>query len=280
MVQQLTDRELTKQIKQSGNTMKGIIPKDEFTDEEGSESINPEELLGKPKVQLLDENTVKNIYPVRVSNTIIKRVTQAINDCLTGSEDGMEYFLRDNIIGLIDVMKDNKTNSFEEYLNAVKFVTFKQAGDSNLRAYSRTFPDTVYRLHAENKPKEHLYAYANAFAKTKLVTKIQAMMMIPSHIMYQDVFHQAVKVQAEIMNDDQVSPKVRSDAANSLMTHLKQPEVKQMELSVNTKDDGAIASLTEALNALSGSQRDMMLSGKYTSKELREATIIEVEENE
>lgn len=39
-------------------------------------------------------------------------------------------------------------------------------------------------------------------------------------------------VQVELMNDESVSPKTRSDAAAHVMNHTRPPEVKKMEVSV------------------------------------------------
>ena len=125
-----------------------------------------------------------------------------------------------------------------------------------------------------------MYSYANIYAKTDVVIAVQTKMMIPTHILYQDYFAQAVKTQVEIMNDDSVSPKVRSDAANSLMTHLKQPEIKKAEIEINTKDTGVIGDLANALANLSAGQREMMLQGKTSIRDITEAVIIEVEKDE
>lgn len=238
------------------------------------------DILEPKKVEKISPETIKMLYPVKLSATVLDRYTNLMNECIDSIGEGMEEFVKENIVGFLDIMKERNTNSIEEYLNAVKFITYKQAGDTNVKAYAKVFPDKIKRMAQEKIPQAYLGNYAGIYAKSKLVTKMQAMLMLPSHIMYQDVFHNAVKVQAEIMNDPDVSPKVRSDAANSLMTHLKQPEIKQMELQIGTKNEGAIAELTEALNALSGKQRELILEGKYTTKELREAEIIEVQENE
>nr|DAK29450.1 MAG TPA: hypothetical protein [Caudoviricetes sp.] len=135
-------------------------------------------------------------------------------------------------------------------------------------------------MERDKVPNSHLYQYASIYSKNKTVVEVMAKLVVPTHIMFQDIFHQAVKVQSELMLNDKISPKVRSDAANSLMTHLKTPEVKQAELKVDVQGSGAIEQLAEALGSLSGKQSEMLREGRYSLKDIREATIIEVTEDD
>lgn len=248
----------------------------------GSEELEPDErisfeaLMEEPEVELLTEQYVRDVYPVKLPPSTIKTVTEAINECIHGFDGSAQEFLKENIVGMIDVFKDNKSRwSMKDYLNAARFITYRQMGNTVLKAYTKTFPDKVMRMEREGTPNSHLMAYASTYNRSMLVQKMYAMIMMPAHILYQDTFHQAVATQTEIMLDDKVSPKVRSDAANSLMTHLKSPEVKQAELTISTKDNGAISQLADALNSLSGNQRERILEGKYSIKDISEATIYE-----
>lgn len=238
------------------------------------------EQLINPVPTVMDVDFFKKIYPRRVNQETAEQCVQLINESIRGMDFMMRDHYRDTLISVFDVLDgSNGKYKFTDYLNAVKFVTYKLSGHSDVRAYALTFPDRVNRMAKEKVPNSHLYTYANGYAKNKLVVDIHAKLIVPTHIMFQDVFHQAVKVQASIMNDDSVSPKVRSDAANSLMTHLKQPEVKKAELEISTKDTGVIAELANALNNLGSNTAELMKSGKYTMKDLREATIINIEED-
>lgn len=245
------------------------------------EAIDSESILAEPKLDTVTVEELKQFYPVKVSNSVLEKAVEVLN----GSTEDMDYVLakefRDNCISFIDILKNSKSRvSFEDYVNACKFATFKMAGNTDVRAYALTFPDRVRRLEREKKPNSHLYQYANIYAKNKTVTEVLAKLMIPTHVLYQDIFHQAVKTQAELMLDDTISPKVRSDAANSLMTHLKTPEIKQAEVKIDVGGSGAIEQLAEALGSLSGKQSEMLKSGSYSLKDIREATIIEVTDND
>lgn len=241
------------------------------------EVVEASKFLEEPELDVITKDEVAKLYPLRVNNAVLEKVTEVIN----GATEGMDYVLakefRSNLFGYIDVLKEGSKYkaSFEDYANACKFITFKMAGNTDVRAYALTFPDRVRRLERDKLPNSHLYHYANVYAKGKLVIELMTRVMIPTHVLYQDIFHKAVKAQAELMMNAK-SEKVRADAANSLMTHLKTPEIKKAELQVNVGSSGAIDQLSEALNNLSGKQSEMLSQGKYSLQDIREATIIEV----
>lgn len=232
-----------------------------------------------PPMKLMEVESFKKIYPRKVNQETAEQCVKLINESIQGMDFMMREHYRDTLISVFDILDgSNGKYKFTDYLNAVKFVTYKLAGHTDVRAYAMTFPERIDRMAQEKVPTSHLYVYASGYAKNKLVVDIQTKLIVPTHILFQDVFHQAVKVQATIMNDDSVSPKVRVEAANSLMTHLKQPEVKKAELQVTTSDSGVIGQLADALSNLSKGHQELLSQGKTTLKDISEAVIIEVED--
>jgi N4 gp69-like protein len=246
-----------------------------------NQPVDFEEVYAVPELEKVTVEELKILYPVKVAGKVLEQAAEILN---TATED-MDYVMakefRDNCLSFIDILKNSKSRvSFADYVNACKFATFKLAGNTDVRAYALTFPDRIRRMERDKVPNSHLYQYASIYSKNKTVVEVMAKLVVPTHIMFQDIFHQAVKVQSELMLDDSISPKVRSDAANSLMTHLKTPEVKQAELKVDVQGSGAIEQLAEALGSLSGKQSEMLREGRYSLKDIREATIIEVTEDD
>lgn len=242
-----------------------------------NQPVDFEEVYAVPELEKVTVEELKILYPVKVAGKVLEQAAEILN---TATED-MDYVMakefRDNCLSFIDILKNSKSRvSFADYVNACKFATFKLAGNTDVRAYALTFPDRIRRMERDKVPNSHLYQYASIYSKNKTVVEVMAKLVVPTHIMFQDIFHQAVKVQSELMLNDKISPKVRSDAANSLMTHLKTPEVKQAELKVDVQGSGAIEQLAEALGSLSGKQSEMLREGRYSLKDIREATIIEV----
>lgn len=246
-----------------------------------NQPVDFEEVYAVPELEKVTVEELKILYPIKVAGKVLEQAAEILN---TATED-MDYVMakefRDNCLSFIDILKNSKSRvSFADYVNACKFATFKLAGNTDVRAYALTFPSRIRRMERDKVPNSHLYQYASIYSKNKTVVEVMAKLVVPTHIMFQDIFHQAVKVQSELMLDDKISPKVRSDAANSLMTHLKTPEVKQAELKVDVQGSGAIEQLAEALGSLSGKQSEMLREGRYSLKDIREATIIEVTEDD
>lgn len=256
---------------------RGDFPKEVDVDFDKKVSLD---ILNEPEPELLSVEGLQKIYPRKVNRETLEECVKMMNESIVGMDSVMREHYRDNLVGVIDVIKEGERIKFADYVKAVKFCSFKMAGYTDTRAYSLTFPERIERMAREGISNANLYVYANSYAKNKVVVEIMAKLMVPTHIMYQDYFHMAVKTQVEIMTDDKVSPKVRSDAANSLMTHLKQPEIKQAELSINTNDSGIINQLSEALNNLSKGHKELLSQGRTTLKDISEAVIIEVEKDE
>lgn len=279
MVLKFKERSLVEkeQIKADKALAKGIAPREVDINLADKVSID---VLKEPEVELLSVEGLKKVYPRKVNDDVLAECVKVMNDSVKDMDTIMQEHYRDNLVSVIDVIKDGERIKFKDYVKAVKFCSFKMAGYTDTRAYSLTFPERIERMAKEGISNTNLYVYANSYAKNKVVVEIMAKLMVPTHIMFQDYFSLAVKTQVEIMTNDSVSPKVRSDAANSLMTHLKQPEIKQAELKISTNDNGAIGSLTEALNNLSNAQKQALSSGSMRLKEISEAEIIEVKENE
>ena len=97
--------------------------------------------------------------------------------------------------------------------------------------------------------------------------------LTPMWILNQDLFQKALNTQAELMTTAN-SEKVRSDAANSILTHLKQPETKKIELDIGVKKDSSIDILRQATLELAAEQRLQIQAGQSTVKEVAEGSLV------
>ena len=79
--------------------------------------------------------------------------------------------------------------------------------------------------------------------------------------------------QAELMVSAN-SEKVRSDAANSILTHLKPPETQKIELDIGIKKDSSIMALREATMGLVEEQRKALASGNVTAQEVAHSRVV------
>jgi ABC-type glycerol-3-phosphate transport system substrate-binding protein len=162
------------------------------------------------------------------------------------------------------------------YIEAVKYVSHKLMGCTNIDAYSRTFPDKMARFAAQGVSSKDIASYVTAYNKSKLVNLIMEQTLVPMWVLNQDLYQRALNVQAELMVSAN-SEKVRSDAANSLLTHLKQPETQKVELNVGMKEDNSISALREATLALVAQQKQALLAGAMTAQDVAHTKVIEGE---
>lgn len=216
----------------------------------------------------------------RVDKGVKERALKFINDNITSTNPAIgEYFRNVCIDAASAIFGAGSRISLLEYMQAALFVTYRQSGDTQLKAYVKTFPERVMRLQAEGQNQAHLAVYASIFAKTKAVTEIQAKMLVPTHIMCHDLFYQALRVTTDIMMDDKVSPKVRVEAAAQILNHTKSPEIKQHELSIKVNESNEIEQLKEAMYALSKQQQQSIIEGECTVVDVNKAVIYQ-EEND
>ena len=177
--------------------------------------------------------------PDKVKKSINQELIDQINNTLSDPEMFESY--RDNLISYTKVMADGKFK-VTQYIDAVRYVSFKLMGCTNIEAYTKTFPDKYQRFIQQGVQAKDIASYVTAYNKSKLVNLIFEQTLIPSHVLNQDLYQRALNVQADLMINAK-SEKVRCDAANSLLTQLKAPEVKKVELDIGVKEDGSIAAL-------------------------------------
>lgn len=218
----------------------------------------------------LTEDQFVRALPRQLKKTVTPDLVAGINKLI--AEPGMRENFRENLLSYTNVMKDGRFK-IGNYIAAVKYVSHKLLGSSNIEAYSKTFPDRFQRLVNEKAADNVISSYATAFNKTKLVTLIMEQTMVPVHILNADLHQKAVNVQATLMISAS-SEKVRCDAANSLLTHLKPPETTKIEMDVNVKQDSSIDELRATTQQLAQKQREMIQKGQMSVKEVAESKIV------
>lgn len=205
----------------------------------------------------------KDALPAKVKKSVNQELIDQINSTL--AEPEMYEAYRDNLVSYTSVMADGKFQ-ISNYIEAVKYVSHKLMGCSNIDAYVKTFPDKYAGFVAQGVSGKDIASYVTAYNKGKLVNLIFAQTMVPFHVLNQDLYQKALNVQAELMVSAH-SEKVRSDAANSLLTHLKPPEAMKIELEIGVKEDSAIAQLRASTLELSRQQRLMIEGGMQNAEQ-------------
>lgn len=199
-------------------------------------------------------------------------VNQETADRFNAAAEGeMAEELRSSFLSYIDVLQEGKFK-LDDYLSAVKYVSYKLMGDTNIEAYSKTFPDKVTRFQSQGVAAKDIASYVTAYNKSKLVSLLFEQTLIPSYILNQDLYQKAINTQAELMVSAK-SEKVRTDAANSLLTHLKPPEVQKIEMQIGVKEDSAITALRESTAELVRQQRLMLESRQVDARTVAQTPV-------
>lgn len=204
----------------------------------------------------------------RIPTEVIDHINAALAD-----QDTAEM-IRDNLIGYTHILQEGKFK-LGSYIDAVRYVSYKIMGNSNLHAYVKTFPDRYNDFVRRGVTKKDISSYVAAYNKNKLVNLIYEQTLIPTYVLNASNYQEAINTQMEIMRDPQVSPKVRSDAANSILNHLKRPEATKVQLDVTHKDSDSIAELREISRKLAEQQVQLMAGGQQTAKDVAEYRIIQ-----
>lgn len=212
----------------------------------------------------------KQVLPDKVKKSVSQELIDQINSTL--SEPEMYEAYRDNLLSYSKVMADGRFK-IDQYISAVKYVSHKLMGATNIEAYSKTFPDKMQRFAAQGVSAKDIASYVTAYNKSKLVNLIFEQTLIPTYVLNQDLYQKALNVQAELMVAAK-SEKVRCDAANSLLTHLKMPETQKVELEIGVKEDSAIAALRATTMELARQQRLMLEAGAMNAQEVAHSRLV------
>lgn len=212
----------------------------------------------------------KLALPDKVKKSVNQELIDHINKTL--SEPELYEAYRENLLSYTKVMAEGKFK-ISSYVDAVKYVSHKLMGCTNIEAYTKTFSDKYQNFLLQGVVAKDIASYVTAYNKSKLVNLIYEQTLIPSYVLNQDLYQKALNVQAELMVSAH-SEKVRSDAANSLLTHLKMPEVTKVELDIGIKEDGSIAALRATTLELARQQRLMVEAGVMNAQQVAHSRLV------
>ncbi len=205
--------------------------------------------------------------------TMQNRVSQELIDSINGAlvDPSIREDIRDNILGYTSVMQEGKFK-IENYISAVRYISYKVMGATNVSAYSKTFPTKIQDWVARQVDEKDISAYVSGYNKSKLVNLIYAQTLIPTHILNADVFQEAINEQVKLMRTAK-SETVRTTAADSLLKHLKAPEAQKTELSISLIEDDSIRILRETTQLLAQQQLKALQTGNMNITDVAHSTL-------
>jgi hypothetical protein len=216
---------------------------------------------------------IQKALPANLKSAATQSLADLVNNVV--QDQIIAEQVRNNFISHTSVLKEGKFK-MEDYLSAVTYVSFKLMGASNLDAYVKTFPQRYQSLVSKGTSSKDVAAYVAAYHKGKLVNLIMEQSLVPTWVLNADMHQKALNTQYELMTDPNVSPKVRSDAANSLLTHLAKPKEVGPLVNLDLRESSGMNELKSALVQLAKQQQDLISSGIPT-KEVAGQIITDVE---
>ena len=219
---------------------------------------------------MLTRAEVQRALPDTSKFTVTQQMVDLLN--MIGQDPLLLENLRDNFVSYTSVLQDGRYKA-EDYVTAVTYCTFKLMGMSNQDAYMHTFPNRHATLVAAGKTKKEISAYVAAYSKGKLVQAILEQAVIPVWLYNQDVYQKAINVQAKLMISAE-SELVRTQAANSLLTHLAKPKDSVPLINIDMRQSSGMAELQEMLATLAEKQVNLIDQG-MTAKDIAAQRLVE-----
>jgi hypothetical protein len=221
---------------------------------------------------VLTKEVVERAVPANLKSSITQQLVDRINTAV--GDPIIAEQVRENFLNYTSVLRDGKFKT-EDYLHAVMYVSFKLLGDSNLIAYTKTFPQRYTDLISKGTSSKDIAAYVAAYNKGKLVNLVFEQSAVPSWVLNQHIYQEAINTQYDLMTTA-ASEKVRTEAANSLLTHLKRPEAIKASIDVTLKDSSGMTEMKEAMRQMALQQQQLIQNGA-SARQIADMSIIEAE---
>lgn len=221
---------------------------------------------------MLTLDIVQRALPANLKKTATQALVDELNNLSLDPE--LAEAIRDNFISYSKVLQEGRFKT-EDYVNAIKYVSFKLMGDSNQDAYFKTFPQRYQALMTKGATAQEVSAYVSMYAKGKLVNLILEQSLVPTWVLNADIHQKAVNQLATLMTSAR-SEMVQMQAANAILTHLKKPEAVGPLINIDMREQSGINELRDTLGKLAAQQKALIEKGVPT-KEIAAQSIIDIE---
>ena len=221
---------------------------------------------------MLELAAVKKLLPkshrTMLTQDFLDRVEASVSDSKIADT------FKDNFITYLSVLKTGKY-SMEQYISAVKYISFKLLGYTNIDAYAATFPDRYQRLIDEGQ--QQIDAYVAMYNSNKLVVQIYEQTMVPTYVLNAPLHQEALSKLAEMIRDPCIKGMTKVKACETILQYTKAPEVVKGELTIGIEQQDTIEELREATEALANTFKATLERNVKSLKEVAEAQIIDAE---
>lgn len=202
--------------------------------------------VGSKHRLLVDQDTVDEINRLAEDPDYGPEFLQSYLDCLS-------------------VMADAPKNNHTQYLNAMKFFSLVEAGNTLKDAYIKVFPDR-YDARCKSYPNDDetrdkiIRGEASRYNSSKLVSEIKRVATIPVHLVHRHLLNEAIIQTAKMMLEAR-SEMVRQKAADTLIRELKPNEDAELKVGVSDETKSVIDELRKATQELAAAQKEAVMAG-------------------
>ena len=224
---------------------------------------------------MLQLEAVKKLVPKAQRTMITQDYLDRIEASVTDSDVAEQF--KENFITYLNVLSKGKYK-MDDYISAVKYISYKLLGYSNIKAYAATFPDRYQRLKDEGQ--QQIEAFVSMYARGKLVNQIFEQTMVPTYVLNAPLHQEALNELAMMIKDPDVRGMTKVKACEAILQHTKQPEVIKGELTIGIEQSDTINDLRDIVENLADTHRVLLEKKGMTLKEITEGSIIDAEYSE
>lgn len=206
---------------------------------------------------MLDIATLRATTPPHLKHSVTQDLVDRINNVVSDPEQAR--VIGENFLHYLGVMNEGKFR-LDDYLSAVTYVSLKLMGASNQDAYIRTFPDRYQNMLANGRTPKEISSMVSAYNSGKLVNLVREQSLVPTWVLNAHIYQKAINTQAELMVSSS-SDLVRTQAANSILTHLAKPKAAGPLVAVQINEDSGMNSLHATLRELAQKQQELIRHG-------------------
>lgn len=223
----------------------------------------------------LQIDAIKKLVPKSQRTMITEGFVEKLENCVKDTLVAEQF--KDNFISYLNVLSKGKYK-MDDYINAIKYVSFKLLGYSNINAYAATFPDRYQRLKDEGQTQ--IDAFVSMYNRTKLVMQIYEQTIVPTWVLNAPMHQEALSELARMVQDDEVRGMTKVRALETILQYTKQPEVVKGELTIGIEQSDTINDLREVTENMASMYKNMLERKGMSLREVAEAKIIDVGDDE
>ena len=205
---------------------------------------------------------------------------EEINKLATNPDYGPEFL--ESYLDMLNVLAEAPRNNHTQYLNAVKFYSLVEAGNTLTDAYVKVFPERFEKRTQGNRGKTPdevkalLRGEASRYNGSKLLAELRRVSTIPVQLIHRHLLHDAILQTATLMKEAK-SEMVRQKAADTLIRELKPAEDSVLQIKVDDNSTSVIEELRKATQELAAKQHEAILAG-VPVKQIASAPLFGVED--